>query len=232
MFEGTRWQKKLDLWEAARVDPQTPVEITVKTADEYVKNGRLGGISLSECSAATIRRAVQVAKIATVEVEFSLWETTILENGVATACAELGIPITAYSPLGRGYLTGQIKKLDDIPEDDMRRHMPRFQPGVFEKNLELVDELQKISERKKCTPGQVALAWVRAQSKKPNMPLFIPIPGASSPERVKENMVEIELSENDMKEIDSLLTSIKIVGGRYGGHGAALEFGDSPELNA
>jgi pyridoxine 4-dehydrogenase len=198
---------------------------------EYVKEGKLGGISLSECSANTIRRAAKVAKIDAVEVEFSLWETTILQNGVAQACRELDIPIVAYSPLGRGFLTGQVKKLDDIPKDDIRRHSPRFsEPEAFEKNLELVRELEKLAKRKGCKPGQLAIAWVRAQGEKPDMPTIIPIPGASSPERIRENMTEVELSENDLKEIDSLLASIEIAGGRYAGAGAALEFGDSPEL--
>jgi len=222
--------KKLDLWEAARVDPTTPVEITARTANEFIQAGKLGGLSLSECSADTIRRAAKVCKVSAVEVEFSLWETTILDNGVARACAELDIPLIAYSPLGRGFLTGQIKSIDDIPADDMRRGYPRFQPGAFEKNLELVHEIQTLAEKKGATAGQVAIAWVKAQGKKPGMPLIIPIPGASSAERVKENLVEVELSENDLKEIDSLLASAEIEGGRYPEGQSALNFGDSPEL--
>ena len=223
-------KKKLDLWEGARVDPNTPIEITMREADKYVKSGKLGGIMLSECSANTIRRASKVTKVAAVEVEFSLWSTDVLDNGIAEACAELDIPIVAYSPLGRGFLTGQIRKLEDIPEDDLRRSMPRFSAENFPKNLKLVEELEKLAQRKGCTPGQVGLAWVKAQSAKPGMPTMIPIPGASSPERVKENMVDVDLSDNDLKEIDSLLASVPIEGGRYGGHAAALEFGDSPEL--
>ena len=222
--------KKLDLWESARVDPNTPIEITMREADKFVQSGKLGGISLSECSANTIRRAAKVAKISAVEVEFSLWSTDILDNGIAKACAELDIPIVAYSPLGRGFLTGQVKSLDDISENDMRRTMPRFSPENFDKNLKLVSELEKIANAKGCKPGQVGLAWVKAQGNKPDMPTIIPIPGATTPERVKENLVEVDLSDNDMKEIQSLLDSIEIVGGRYGGHAAALEAGDSPEL--
>ncbi|KAF2214769.1 hypothetical protein CERZMDRAFT_66017 [Cercospora zeae-maydis SCOH1-5] len=223
-------KKKLDLWEGARVDPKTPIEVTIRAANEYVKAGKLGGISLSECSASSIRRAAKVAKIDAVEVEFSLWATEILENGVAETCAELDIPIVAYSPLGRGFLTGEIKKPDDIPEGDMRRHMPRFQPDNFGQNLKLVTEIEALAQRKGVKPGQLAIAWCRAQGKKPGMPIIIPIPGASSVERVKENLVEIELSDADVKELDSLVASIRIVGGRYGGHGAQLEYGDSPEL--
>ncbi|SMR42098.1 unnamed protein product [Zymoseptoria tritici ST99CH_1E4] len=222
-------KKKLDIWEAARVDPNVPVEVTMRAANEYIKAGKLGGISLSECSANTIRRAAKVVKVSAVEVEFSLWETTILDNGVTKACADLDIPLVAYSPLGRGFLTGQIKSIDDIPEKDMRRTVPRFQPENFEKNLELVHELEKIAQRKRCTPGQVGLAWVRAQSRRNGLPTIIPIPGATTSERIKENMVEIELSENDLKEIESLLASVTIVGGRYGEHATPLLFGDSPE---
>ncbi|KXT16837.1 hypothetical protein AC579_6819 [Pseudocercospora musae] len=223
-------KKKLDIWESARVDPNTPIEITMRAADEYVKNGKIGGVALSECSADTIRRAAKVVKVEAVEVEFSIWSTEILENGVAQACAELDIPVVAYSPIGRGFLTGQIKKIEDLPEDDLRRHLPRFQPENFDKNLKLVHELEKLAQRKKATPGQVALAWVRAQSHKPGMPLFIPIPGASTAERVRENSKEIELSENDLKEIDSLIESIEIVGDRYGEAQSALSFGSTPPL--
>ena len=222
--------KKLDLWEAARVDPKTPIEITMRMAKEFIDAGKLGGISLSECSADSIRRASKVVKISAVEIEFSLWSTEIYDNGVAAACKELDIPIVAYSPLGRGFLTGQIKSVDDIPEQDFRRTTPRFFPENFDKNLELVHELEKIAEKKECTPGQVGISWIMEKSGKGDLPLMIPIPGSTTVERVKENMVTVELSENDMKEIDSLLASVEIVGARYGGHAAAVMFGDSPEL--
>jgi len=222
--------KKLDLWEAARVDPNTPIEITMRAANEYIKAGKLGGISLSECSADTIRRAAKEVKISAVEVELSLWETSIFTNGVAQACAELKIPIVAYSPLGRGFLTGQIKSLDDIPKDDIRRHLPRFQPEHFEQNLQLVHEIEKLATKKGCTPGQVATAWVKAQGRKPGNPVIVPIPGASSPGRVKENMVDVSLSSEELHEIDELLKSVQISGGRYGNAGGSLEFGNSPPL--
>ena len=223
-------RKKLDLWESARVDPSTPIEITMKEANKFVAHGKLGGISLSECSENTIRRAAKVATISAVEVEFSLWATEILENGVAKACYDLNIPIVAYSPLGRGFLTGQVRSINDIPENDMRRTMPRFQPENFDTNLKLVEELEKLAKKKGCTPGQIGLAWVRAQSNKSGMPTFIPIPGATTAERIKENMVEVELNDEDLKEIDRIQSSIRVVGGRYGGHAASLEFGDTPEL--
>lgn len=222
--------KKIDIWEAARVDPETPIETTLKVVDEYVKAGKVGGIALSECSADTIRRAVKVVNIDAVEVEFSMWETTILENDVAKVCAEHNIPIVAYSPLGRGFLTGQIRKVDDIPEDDMRRHLPRFQPEHFDKNLEMVQQVEALAKKRNATPGQVALAWVRAQSNKPGMPTFIPIPGASSAKRVKENFTDVELSENDLKEIDSIVESVEISGERAPAAMAHLSFGDSAPL--
>lgn len=127
----------------------------MRAANEYVKAGKLGGISLSECSEDTIRRAAKEVTVSAVEVEFSLWSTEILENGVAKACAELDIPIVAYSPLGRGFLTGEIKKLEDIPEGDFRRTIPRFYPENFDKNLELVTQIEELAKRKGCKPGQI-----------------------------------------------------------------------------
>lgn len=223
-------KKKLDVWESARVDPKTPIETTMRAAEKFVQDGRLGGIGLSECSAKTIRRAAAVTKIAAVEVEFSLWSTEILTNGIAEACGELEIPIVAYSPLGRGFLTGQIKKYDDIPDDDMRKNYPRFQPENFDKNYKLVEELERLARNKGCTPGQVGTAWVKAQSRKPRMPVFIPIPGATTAERVEENSVDVELSDNDIKEIDSLLEKIPVEGGRYPEAASGLLEGDTPEL--
>lgn len=223
-------KKKLDIWESARVDPKTPVEITMREAAKYVESGKMGGIAISECSANTIRRAAKVTKIAAVEVEFSLWSTEILTNGVAQACAELDIPIVAYSPLGRGFLTGQIKKPEDIPENDMRRHLERFFPENFDTNLKLVHELEKIAARKGCKPGQVGIAWVKAQGRKSDIPTIIPIPGATTEERIEENMVDVNLSESDLREIDELIASVTIKGDRYNDHMKALNFGDSPEL--
>ena len=223
-------KKKLDIWESARVDPKTPIEITMREAAKFVQSGQIGGISLSECSADTIRRAAAVTKISAVEVELSLWSTEILTNGVAKACADLNIPIIAYSPLGRGFLTGQIKKPEDIPEGDLRRHLERFFPENFDTNLKLVTELEKIAAKKNCKPGQVGLSWVEAQSGKPGMPTIIPIPGATTEERIRENMVDVDISESELKEIDELIKGVTIVGDRYNQHMKALNFGDSPEL--
>ncbi|KAL2017725.1 hypothetical protein VTK56DRAFT_1750 [Thermocarpiscus australiensis] len=209
---------RIDQFEPARKDPKVDIETAIAALKEQVEAGNIGGISLSEVSAATIRRAAKVAKIESVEVELSLWFTEPLENGVAQACAELDIPILAYSPLGRGMLTGQIKSPDDIPQGDFRRMVPRFQPGLFEENLRLVKEVERLAAKKGCTPGQIAINWVLALSRRPGMPRIIPIPGASSPERVRENAVEIELTEEDMAEIDRILKKFPPVGDRYPKH--------------
>ncbi|GAB1310900.1 NADP-dependent oxidoreductase domain-containing protein [Madurella fahalii] len=210
---------RIDQFESARKDKKVDIETTVAALKEQVDAGNIGGISLSEVSAATIRRAAKVAKIESVEVELSMWCTEPLENGVAEACAEFDIPILAYSPLGRGALTGKIQSFDDLPEGDFRRMLPRFQPSVLENNLALVKHLEEMAAKKGCTPAQIAINWVRLLSRKPGMPTIIPIPGASSPERVRENAVEIELNENDMSEIDVYLSKYRPVGDRYHAHG-------------
>ncbi|KAK4128834.1 Aldo/keto reductase [Parathielavia appendiculata] len=209
---------RIDQFEPARKDPNTEIEVTVAALQEQVEAGNIGGITLSEVSAATIRRAAGVAKIEAVEVEMSLWATDPLENGIAQACAELDIPILAYSPLGRGILTGQIKSFDDLPEGDFRRHLPRFQPDVFEGNFRMVKEVEKLAAKKGCTPGQVAIGWLLALSRRPGMPRIIPIPGASKPERVRENSVEIELSDEDMVELERIVKEFSPVGTRYPEH--------------
>ena len=207
--------KKLDLFECARKDPNVDIEVTVKALAELIKEGKLGGISLSEVSAATIRRAAAVHPIAAVEVEVSLWEDNAFQNGVAAACAELGIPVVAYSPLGRGLLTGQIKSRDDFPEGDMRLHFPRFSEENFPKNLELAYKLEAFAEAKGCKPSQLALAWVRGRAGKDGMPTFIPIPGATTVARVEENLTIVDLTPEENAEIDKILKSFKPAGDRY-----------------
>ncbi|KAK0355648.1 hypothetical protein LTR48_000412 [Friedmanniomyces endolithicus] len=222
--------KKLDLWESARVDPKTPIEITMREAKAFIERGELGGVCLSECSADTIRRAAKVVKVAAVEVEFSLWETEVTKNGVADACKELGIPIVAYSPLGRGFLTGALRSHKDIPEDDHRKHFPRFSEENFPKNLKLLEQVEAIAKKKGCTPGQIGISWILAKSGKGGLPEMLPIPGATTEERVRENMVKVDLNESEMKEIDALVENADIVGDRYGGPVNAFNFGNSPPL--
>jgi len=209
--------KKIDLYEAARVDKKVPFETTLKAIQEAVQEGKIGGISLSEVSEKSIRAAAKVATISAVEVEVSLWEDTYLKNGVTDACAELKIPLIAYSPLGRGFLTGQIRSRDDIPKGDFRLIAPRFSEENFPKNITLVDKLKAFADKKGCTPAQLALAWVRGlNGSKPGLTV-LPIPGATKAERVEENSKIFDLTAEENKEIDSILKSIKIEGTRYPG---------------
>lgn len=200
---------------AARVDLGVPIEETIGYIAEYVKAGKLGGISLSEVSAQSIRKAHAVHPISAVEVEFSLWTTDILENDVASTCAELNIPIIAYSPLGRGFLSGKYKKFEDLEEGSMLRHMPRFQPDVFDENLKLFDAVKDLAKKKGATPGQVALGWVLYQSGKPGLPTIIPIPGATTSERIEENAKPAKLSDEDFKALGDILKRFPVTGHRY-----------------
>lgn len=204
-LEGT---KKIDVFEMARVDPSVPIETSVAALAGLVSEGKIGGIGLSEVSAATIRRAAKVAEIAAVEIELSLFTTDVLGSGVADACHELDIALVAYSPVSRGWLTGEFRKPGDIPETDPRRHLPRFQPGAFEQNFKLVEAVEKIAERKGATVAQVAIAWVRRQG-------AIPIPGSRKVERVVENCRDVDLNADDLAEMQKLLESLPITGGRY-----------------
>ncbi|KAI9775637.1 MAG: Pyridoxine 4-dehydrogenase [Geoglossum umbratile] len=215
-------KKFLDIFQCARVDPNTPIETTIAALAKYVEEGKIGGIGLSEVRAETIRRAHKVYPIAAVEVELSLWATEILTNDIAATCAELGIPIVAYSPLGRGFLTGQIKSRDDLHQGDFRRHLPRFSPENFPKNFELVNDIKKLAERRGLTPAQIALAWVKAQSSKNGLPTIIPIPGATTEEKVVENMQDVTITDEDLAELDGILSTAVVIGERYGGPSASL----------
>ncbi|TDZ30513.1 Pyridoxal reductase [Colletotrichum spinosum] len=208
-------RKKVDLFECARRDG-TPFDVTFGVIQkEYIDTGKVGGICLSEVSAASIHDAVKHAKIAGVEVELSLFSTDVLHNGIAAACAEHNIPLIAYSPIGRGLLTGQIKKPEDIPDGDFRHHMPRFQPGNFDINLKLVKQVEDLAAKKGVTSAQLALGWVVALSKRSGMPEIIPIPGATTVARVEENAKLIQLTEQEMDEIDTTLAQFEVAGGRY-----------------
>jgi pyridoxine 4-dehydrogenase len=210
-------KKSIDVFECARVDPKFPIEQTMGVLASLVKEGKFQAIGLSEVRAETIRRAHKVHPVASVEVELSLWSTDILSNGVAATCAELGIPILAYCPLGRGMLTGQFQSIDDFSHGDWRRYNPRFQPGAFEKNLELVKAVQTIAKKKGCSPAQLSLAWIRSMSGKDGNPIFIPIPSSSSPSRIQENTTEIALSPEERQELDRIVADFKVTGGRYAG---------------
>ncbi|KAL1861729.1 hypothetical protein Daus18300_008698 [Diaporthe australafricana] len=208
-------RKKLDIFECARRDQNVSMEETFSAMQKFIDEGKLGGISLSEVRHETLLDAIKITKVVAVEVELSLFATEPLENGIAATCAKHNIPIVAYSPLSRGMLTGEIKSPDDIPEDDMRRHFPRFQPGNFEHNLTLVNHVNEMASKKGCTPGQFAIGWVRALSKRPGMPTIIPIPGATTADRVNENSKLVELTDEEMSVIDGILEKIEAKGDRY-----------------
>lgn len=214
-------KKFLDVFECARLDGKTPLAETIGTIAEYVKAGKIGGIGLSEVSAKTIREAHAIHPIAVVEVEFSLFSTDILSNGIAATCAELGIPIVAYSPLGRGFLTGQLKSYDDIPDGSFIKTQPRFQPDVFDENLKLVAQVEALAAKKGSTPAQVALGWILTHSGKSGFPQIIPIPGATTEARIKENVTPAKLSEEDMEALAEILKKFPVQGERYDKHSMA-----------
>ncbi|EMR63239.1 putative pyridoxal reductase protein [Eutypa lata UCREL1] len=204
--------KTIDIFELARVDPKVPIETSIGTLAELVKEGKIGGIGLSEVSANTIRKAHAVHPITGVEIELSLFTPDPLHNGIVETCHELGIPIIAYSPISRGWLTGELRKLEDLPADDFRRMLPRFQPAVFDQNFKLVEAVQGIAKRKGkgVTTAQIAIGWVVAQG-------AIPIPGSARVERVVENTHPAVLTDADLVEIRTILDTLPISGERYGG---------------
>ncbi|KAJ5946552.1 hypothetical protein N7454_003391 [Penicillium verhagenii] len=209
-------KKTIDIFECARQDAKFPIEHTIEVLAQCVKEGKIGGIGLSEVDAETIRRAAKVHPIAAVEIELSLWTTDILENGIAKTCAELNIPVIAYSPLGRGALTGALTGLADIPEGDFRRFLPRFQDENYAQNMKLINEVKSLATRKGVAPAQVALGWIRSLSDKPGMPTIIPIPGGTTVDKVTQNLVGVKLfSDEELAEVDAILKENTVAGTRY-----------------
>ncbi|KZO93639.1 Aldo/keto reductase [Calocera viscosa TUFC12733] len=202
----------VDLYYLHRTDKNTPIEETVGAMQKLKEAGKIRHIGLSECSTETLRRASKVAKIDAVEWEYSLWETSIETNGVLDACKELGITLVAYSPLGRGMLTGKLRSRADLSPADFRYYAPRFSEENFPKNLELIDKITAFAEKKGCTPAQLALAWVHAQWEG-----IIAIPGTTRLEGLKENIgsVGVKLTEEELNEIRTLLDSFVVQGDRY-----------------
>lgn len=143
------------------------------------------------------------------------FSTEVLENGVAAACAQYGIPLIAYSPIGHGMLSGKIRRFEDIPEDSIMRMFPRFQPGNFEINMQLVQQVEAMAVKKGCTPAQLAINWTRGLSRRPGMPLIIPIPGATTIARVEENSKLVDLTDDEMAQIDVTLAKFTPAGSRY-----------------
>jgi aryl-alcohol dehydrogenase-like predicted oxidoreductase len=201
----------IDLYYQHRVDPKTPIEDTVGAMAGLVKAGKVRHLGLSEAAPATIRRAAKVHAIAALQTEYSLWSREV-EADVLPAVRELGIGFVAYSPLGRGFLTGQFKSIDDLPADDYRRHAPRFQGENFQKNLERVKQIEDMAAAKGCTPGQLALAWVLAQGDD-----IVPIPGTKRVKYLDDNLgaVHVELTEDDLAQIDAILPAGAVAGARY-----------------
>ncbi len=204
----------IDLYYQHRVDPDTPIEETVGALAELVKEGKIRHIGLSEAGAKTLRRAVKVHPIAALQTEYSLW-TRDPEDEILATCRELGIGFVAYSPLGRGFLTGQFKTFNDLAADDYRRFSPRFQGPNFEKNLDLVKRVEEIAHEKECQPSQLALAWVLAQGDD-----IVPIPGTKRRKYIEENAaaVDLELTADDLRRLDEVFPSGVAAGLRYPEH--------------
>ena len=195
----------IDLYYQHRVDPKTPIEETVGAMAELVKEGKVRYLGLSEAGAETIRRAAAIHPIAALQSEYSIWTRDPEDNGTLAACRELGVSLVAYSPLGRGFLTGEIKKFEDLAADDYRRFSPRFQGENFDKNLALVKKIEEIARRKQCTPAQLALAWVLAQGED-----IAPIPGTKKRRRLEENVgaTEVNLIAEDLQEIKQIAPNV------------------------
>ncbi|KAF5125411.1 Pyridoxal reductase [Metarhizium anisopliae] len=208
--------KKLDGFAPSRRDPSTPLEVTYGVIQkEYIETGKLGAVYLSECSAETVHEAAKFAKIGAAEVELSMFSPDILTNGVAEACAQHGIPILAYSPMGRGMLTGRFKSVADMQDRGIISSFPRFQSGAFEHNLKLVGQVEEIAKVKGCTPGQLAIAWVRKHSNRPGLPTIIPIPGATAASRVRENAKLVDITDEEFTRISDMVKNFETAGKRY-----------------
>jgi aryl-alcohol dehydrogenase-like predicted oxidoreductase len=204
----------IDLYYQHRVDPATPIEETVGAMAQLVREGKIRHIGLSEASPQTLRRAGKIHPIAALQTEYSLWSREPEDELLAT-CRELGIGFVAYSPLGRGFLAGQFKRFEDFSEDDYRRFSPRFQGENFQKNLDLVRRVEGIATEKRCTPSQLALAWVLAQDKN-----IVPIPGTKRRKYLEENVaaLEVKLTPADLRRIEELFPTGAAAGERYPEH--------------
>nr|WP_277990982.1 aldo/keto reductase [Alicyclobacillus mali (ex Roth et al. 2021)] len=201
----------IDLYYQHRVDPNVPIEETVGAMAELVQAGKVRFLGLSEAGAQTIRRAHKVHPITALQTEYSLWSRDV-EDEILPTVRELGIGFVAYSPLGRGFLTGAIRRFEDLPEDDYRRHSPRFQGENFKRNLDLVEKIERLASEKGCTPAQLALAWVMAQGED-----IVPIPGTKRVKYLEENLraLEVQLTAEELREIDAIAPKGVAAGDRY-----------------
>ncbi|HHQ4314402.1 TPA: aldo/keto reductase [Serratia fonticola] len=201
----------IDLYYQHRVDPKVPIEEVVGTLADLIQEGKIRHIGLSEASVATLERAHQVHPITALQTEYSLWSRDA-EQGQLAACQRLGIGFVAYSPLGRGFLTGAIQSIEDLAADDFRRDNPRFQGENFARNLELVTRVSELARQKGVTPSQLALAWVMAQGEN-----IVPIPGTKRRRYLEENVAaaEITLSEQELAAIEAVFPQTGVAGARY-----------------
>src|SRR4051812_25847267 len=201
----------IDLYYQHRVDRTVPIEETVGAMADLVREGKVRYLGLSEAAPATIRRGNAEYPISALQTEYSLW-TRDPEDEILPLCRELGIGFVAYSPLGRGFLTGRFRKFEDLPPDDYRRNSPRFQGENFQRNLDLVQRVEEIARRKKCTPAQLALAWLLAQGED-----VVPIPGTKQRRYLEENLraLEIDLTRSDLEEIEEVAPKGVAAGERY-----------------
>lgn len=202
----------IDLYYMHRADKNQPIEITVKVMKELQDAGKVKYLGLSEVSEDTLRRACKIAHIDAVQMEYSPFSMEVEELGLLQACRELGVALVAYSPLGRGFLTGSIRSRNDLEEGDFRTFAPRFSEENFHKNLELVDTLKKLADKKGCTTGQLTLAWLMASD-----PLVFPIPGTTKIKNFDENMgaLKLKISQEEDREIRQAIKSAEVAGGRY-----------------
>ncbi len=202
----------IDLYYQHRVDPETPIEETVGAMAELVKEGKVKYLGLSEASAETLRRASRVHPITALQSEYSLWTRDVEDNDVLAACRELNIGFVAYSPLGRGFLSGEIKRFEDLAADDYRRQSPRFQGENFDKNIKLVEKVEEIARAKGVTTSQLALAWVLAQGQD-----IVPIPGTKRRKYLEQNAeaAEIILSQEELAAIEDVFPKDAVSGLRY-----------------
>ena len=201
----------IDLYYQHRVDPKVPIEDTIGAMAELVRQGKVTYLGLSEAAPETIRRAHALHPISALQTEYSLWSRDP-EDEILPVCRELGIGFVAYSPLGRGFLTGRFRTIEDLPPDDWRRSSPRFEGDNFQKNLDLVERIQQIARDKDCTPAQLALAWVLAQGDD-----IVAIPGTKRRKYLEENVaaLEVQLTEEDLRRIDEVAPRGVAVGERY-----------------
>ena len=202
----------IDLFYQHRVDPNVPIEETVGAMAELVRAGKVRALGLSEAAPETVRRAAAVHPIAALQSEYSLWTRDPETNGVLDTCRELGVTFIPYSPLGRGFLTGAIQKIEDLPEGDWRRTNPRFAENALQQNLKLADAIKTLAQKKGATPAQLALAWVLAQGED-----IVPIPGTKRVKYLEDNMgaLRVTLSDADQEEIDRACEEFQVAGERY-----------------